>query len=155
AFGAWFHQGQICMTTGTVLAHEKIAAALSGKLVAKAEHLPVGDPASGNVALGPIISRSQVERIHGIVRDTVGAGAKLAAGGSSDGPFYRPTVLTGVTPDMRAFREEVFGPVVSIITFGDDDEAVALATDNEYGLSAGVFSASIGRAMAIGNRLQT
>jgi len=155
AFGAWFHQGQICMTTGTVLAHEKIAKALSDKLAAKAEHLPVGDPASGRVALGPIISRNQVERIHGIVRDTVEAGAKLAAGGTSDGPFYRPTVLTGVKPDMRAFREEVFGPVASIVTFADDDEAVALANDSEYGLSAGVFSASVSRALAIGNRLHT
>jgi benzaldehyde dehydrogenase (NAD) len=155
AFGAWFHQGQICMTTGTVLAHEKIAAALTEKLVAKAEHLPVGDPASGQVALGPVINQGQVERIHSIVTNTVAAGATLAAGGTFEGPYYRPTVLTGVTPAMRSFREEVFGPVASIVTFGSDDEAVALANDNEYGLSAGVFSASIARAMAIGNRLQT
>jgi len=155
AFGAWFHQGQICMTTGTVLAHEKIAEALTEKLVAKATHLPVGDPASGQVALGPIINRSQVERIHRIVTDTVAAGATLAAGGAFEGPYYRPTVLTGVKPGMRSFKEEVFGPVASIVTFSSDDEAVALATDNEYGLSAGVFSASVGRAMVIGNRLQT
>jgi benzaldehyde dehydrogenase (NAD) len=155
AFGAWFHQGQICMTTGTVLAHEKIAAALTEKLVAKASHLPVGDPASGQVALGPVISRSQIDRIHGIVTDTVAAGATLAAGGAFEGPYYRPTVLTGVKPGMRSFREEVFGPVASIVTFASDDDAVALANDNEYGLSAGVFSASVGRAMEIGNRLQT
>jgi benzaldehyde dehydrogenase (NAD) len=155
AFGAWFHQGQICMTTGTVLVHEKIAAALTEKLVAKAVHLPVGDPASGQVALGPVISENQIERIHSIVTDTVSAGATLAAGGTFEGPYYRPTVLTGVKPGMRSFREEVFGPVASIVTFGSDDEAVALANDNEYGLSAGVFSASVGRAMAIGNRLQT
>jgi benzaldehyde dehydrogenase (NAD) len=154
AFGAWFHQGQICMTTGRVLAQEKIVAPLTEKLVAKAKHLPVGDPL-GQVALGPVITRAQVERIHGIVADTVAAGATLAAGGTFDGPFYRPTVLTGVKPGMRAFEEEVFGPVAAITAFASDDEAVALANDNEYGLSAGVFSASVGRALALGNRLNT
>jgi len=155
AFGAWFHQGQICMTTGLVLVHQSVVEALTDKIVAKAKHLPVGDPTSGQVALGPIISRGQIERIHGIVKDSVSSGATLAAGGSFDGPFYRPTVLTGVKPGMRAFDEEVFGPVVSIVVFDTDDEAVALANHNEYGLAAGVFSASIGRALAIGNRLRT
>lgn len=154
AFGAWFHQGQICMTTGLVLAHESIVEKLVDKLVAKATHLPVGDPL-GQVALGPIINKKQVERIHGIVTDTVKAGAKLAAGGTFDGPYYKPTVLTGVKPGMRAFEEEVFGPVAAIASFKTDDEAVALATANEYGLSAGVFSASVGRALAVGNRLNT
>ena len=93
------------MTTGLVIAHEKIADALTEKLVAKAKHLPVGDPTSGQVALGPVISRSQVDRIHGIVKDTVAAGAKLNAGGTFDGPFYRPTVLSGVKPGML----EVYG----------------------------------------------
>jgi benzaldehyde dehydrogenase (NAD) len=155
AFGAWFHQGQICMTTGLVIAHEKIVDALTEKLVAKAKHLPVGDPTSGQVALGPVISRSQVDRIHGIVKDTVAAGATLSAGGTFDGPFYRPTVLSGVKPGMRAFDEEVFGPVAAITPFASEDEAVALANSNEYGLSAGVFSQSVGRALALGNRLRT
>ena len=86
--------------------------------MAKAKHLPVGDPL-GQVALGPVISRAQVERIHSIVKDSVAAGAKLAAGGTFDGPFYRPTVLTGVKPGMRAFDEEVFifGGVVGGVTF--------------------------------------
>jgi len=154
AFGAWFHQGQICMTTGRILANDRIAAPLTEKLVAKAKHLPVGDPL-GQVALGPVISRAQVERIHSIVKDTVAAGAKLAAGGTFDGPFYRPTVLTGVKPGMRAFEEEVFGPVAAITSFSSDDEAVELANRSEYGLSAGVFSADVGRAIAVGNRLNT
>src|SRR6266536_1838692 len=155
AFGAWFLQGQISMTTGLVIAHEKIADALTEKLVAKAKHLPVGDPTSGQVALGPVISRAQVDRIHGIVKDTVAAGAKLSAGGTFDGPFYRPTVLSGVKPGMRAFDEEVFGPVAAITSFATEDEAVELANSNEYGLSAGVFSKSVGRALALGNRLRT
>src|SRR5271169_5070493 len=141
AFGAWFHQGQI-------------GAPLTKKLVEKAQHLPVGDPMT-QVALGPIINRAQVERIHAIVKDTVAAGATLAAGGTFDGPFYRPTVLTGVKPGMRAFDEEVFGPVASITSFSTEDEAVALANQGEYGLSAGVFSADVGRAIAVGNRLDT
>src|SRR5215470_7231857 len=155
AFGAWFHQGQICMTTGLVIAHQKIADTLTEKLVAKAKHLPVGDPTSGQGALGPGISRNQVDRIHGIVKDTVAAGATINAGGTFDGPFYRPTVLSGVKPGMRAFDEEVFGPVAAITTFATEDEAVELANSNEYGLSAGVFSQSVGRALALGNRLRT
>ena len=154
AFGSWFHQGQICMTTGLVLARDAIVAPLTEKLVEKAQHLPVGDPL-GQVALGPIISRAQAERIDGIVKDTVAAGATLAAGGTFEGPFYRPTVLTGVKPGMRAFDEEVFGPVASIAAFSTEDEAVALANQSEYGLSAGVFSADVGRAIAVGNRLNT
>ncbi len=154
AFGAWFHQGQICMTTGRVLVSGKIAAPLTERLVAKAGHLPVGDPL-GQVALGPVISRAQAERIDGIVKDSVAAGAKLEAGGTFDGPFYRPTVLSGVKPGMRAFEEEIFGPVAAITTFSTDDEAVALANNTDYGLSAGVFSADVGRAIAIGNRLNT
>ena len=142
------------MTTGRVLVNGKIAAPLTERLVAKAEHLPVGDPL-GQVALGPVISRAQAERIDGIVKDTVAAGAKLEAGGTFDGPFYRPTVLSGVKPGMRAFEEEIFGPVAAITTFSTDDEAVALANDSDYGLSAGVFSADVGRAIAIGNRLNT
>jgi benzaldehyde dehydrogenase (NAD) len=152
AFGAWFHQGQICMTTGRVLARDKIAAPLTKKLVDKAQHLPVGEPMS-QVALGPVINRAQVERIHAIVKDTVAAGATLSAGGTFDGPFYRPTVLTGVKPGMRAFDEEVFGPVAAITSFSSEDEAVVLANQSEYGLSAGVFSADVGRAIAVGNRL--
>jgi benzaldehyde dehydrogenase (NAD) len=154
AFGAWFHQGQICMTTGRVLANAKVAAPLTDKLAAKATHLPVGDPL-GQVALGPVISRAQIDRIHAIVKDTVAAGAKLEAGGTFDGPFYRPTVLSGVKPGMRAFDEEVFGPVAAVTSFSTDDAAVALANNSEYGLSAGVFSADVGRAVGIGNRLNS
>jgi benzaldehyde dehydrogenase (NAD) len=154
AFGAWFHQGQICMTTGRILAKDKIAASLTAKLVAKANHLPVGDPL-GQVALGPVITKAQVQRIDAIVKESVAAGAKLEAGGTYEGPFYKPTVLTGVKPGMRAFEEEIFGPVAAITSVASDDEAVTLANQNEYGLSAGVFSADVGRALAVGNRLNT
>lgn len=155
AFGAWLHQGQICMTTGRILVSEKIAKALVERLVEKANHLPVGDPMSGQVALGPIINERQIQRIHALVQDTVAAGAELKAGGRFEQLFYRPTVLAGVLPGMRAFDEEIFGPVASVTTFKNDDEAIALANRTEYGLSAAVISRSVGRALAIGNRLNT
>ena len=153
AWGAYFHQGQICMATGRVLVHESVAGELTARLVDKARHLPVGDPASGQVALGPLINAQQLQRVHGIVQDTLKAGARLEAGGSYEGLFYRPTVLSAVMPGMRAFEEEVFGPVANIVTFKTDDEAVALANSTSFGLSAGVISASVGRAMALGEQL--
>ena len=155
AWGSYLHQGQICMTTGLILAHEKIAAKLTELMVAKATHLPVGDPASQQVALGPLISERQRDRVHGIVQDSVQQGAHLAAGGTYDRLFYKPTVLTGVKPGMRAFEEEVFGPVASIVSFSSEDEAVELANRTEYGLSLGVISSSVGRAMALANRIPT
>jgi benzaldehyde dehydrogenase (NAD) len=154
AWGAWLHQGQICMASGRVLVHEAVAPALIERLVAKATHMPVGDPKTGQVALGPMINARQVARAHAIVHDSVKAGARLEAGGTHDGLFFKPTVLSGVKPGMRAFAEEVFGPVANITTFTTDDEAVALANDTEYGLAAGVISSSIARAMAIGDRLK-
>lgn len=155
AWGAYFHQGQVCMSTGRVLVHEKIAAELTQRVVAKANHLPVGDPATGQVALGPLINERQRDRVHAIVQDAVREGAKLEAGGTFDRLFYKPTVLSAVRPTMRAFREEVFGPVANIVTFKTDDEAIALANDTDYGLSGAIISKSIGRAMALGDRLHT
>jgi len=153
AWGAYLHQGQICMATGRVLVHSSIADALTQRLVEKANHLPVGDPARAHVALGPLINEKQRDRVHAIVTQAVAEGAKLAAGGTYEGLFYKPTVLTEVRPSMRTFREEVFGPVANVVRFDSDQQAIALANDTEYGLSAGVLSKSIGRAMAIADRL--
>ncbi|WCE05559.1 benzaldehyde dehydrogenase [Pseudoxanthomonas sp. JBR18] len=155
AFGAYFHQGQICMATGRVLVQRSIAAELTRRLAEKARHLPVGDPATGQVALGPIIDQRQLQHVKDIVDASVAAGAVVEAGGTHEGLFYAATVLSNVTPGMRAFDEEVFGPVANIISFDSDDQAVELANATEYGLSAGVISASVGRAMAIGERLHT
>jgi len=155
AWGAWLHQGQICMAAGRILVQDSVAPELTRILAEKAQHLPVGDPAKEQVALGPIINSKQLQRVHGIVSDSVAAGARLEAGGSYEGLFYRPTVLSGVKPGMRAFDEEIFGPVVNISTFASDDEAVQLANETSYGLAAGVISKSVGRAMALGGRLST
>lgn len=152
AWGAYLHQGQICMASGRILVHEKVATELTARLVAKAAHMPVGNPVD-QVALGPIIDTRQRERVHAIVQDTIKEGGRLEVGGSHDGNFYRPTVLSGVRPGMRAYRDEFFGPVASVITFRSDDEAIELANDTEGCLAAGVISRSVGRAMAIAERL--
>jgi benzaldehyde dehydrogenase (NAD) len=154
AFGAYLHQGQICMASGRILVQDTIAAGFSEKIAAKAANISVGDPSAGAVALGPLITESQRDRAHGIVQDSITAGARLLAGGTYDRLFYRPTVLAGVQPGMRAFDEEIFGPVVSITEFKTDDEAVALANRTEYGLAAGIISPSLDRALGIGNRLR-
>lgn len=154
AWGAWLHQGQICMASNRILVHEAIAEAFTARLVAKAEHLPVGDGATGQVALGPLIDARQCERVHAVVQASVAAGARLLAGGRHDGLFYRPTVLADVKPGMRCVDEEIFGPVANLMRFRDDDEVIGLANDSQGGLAAGVISRSLGRASAIGRRLR-
>jgi benzaldehyde dehydrogenase (NAD) len=154
AWGAWLHQGQICMASNRLFVHERLYDAVAERLVAKAARLPVGDGARGQVALGPLIDARQRDRVHSAVQASVAAGARLAAGGEGDGLFYRPTVLTEVRPGMACFDHEVFGPVASLVRFGCDDEAVALANHGDGGLAAGVISPSLARAMAIGRRLR-
>lgn len=154
AWGAWLHQGQICMASNRVLVHESIAEAITQRLVAKATHLPVGDGASGQVALGPLIDERQRDRVHATVQASVKAGARLLAGGNYDRLFYKPTVLAGVKPGMKSFDDETFGPVVNLVTFKTDEEAVALANAGHGGLAAAVISRSVGRAMAIGQQLR-
>ena len=155
AWGAYFHQGQICMASNRILVHESMAAELTRRLIAKATHLPMGNGASGQVALGPLIDARQRDRVHALVQDSVKAGAKLEAGGAFDGLFYKPTVLTGVKAGMRVYDEETFGPVANIITYKTDAEAIALANNNTGSLSSAVISRSVGRAMAVGQQLKS
>lgn len=152
AFGSFLHQGQICMTTGRHLVHESLHDGYVAALAEKADHLPVGDPATAQVALGPIIDRGQLEHIDRLVQDTVTAGARLAAGGTSEGLFYRPTVLAEVHPSMPAYAEEVFGPVAPVVPFASLDEAIALAGASEYGLSLGILG-DVGTAMQIADAI--
>ena len=155
AWGAYLHQGQICMATGRVYAHRSVARELIERLVEKAKRLPVGDPTTGKVALGPLISARQLERVDGIVKDALAKGAVLRAGGTYEGLFYRPTVLEEVRPGMRVYEEEVFGPVVSVTPFDSDEEAIALNNGTQYGLSAGVITQSLERAMNFTAKLRT
>jgi benzaldehyde dehydrogenase (NAD) len=153
AWGSFLHQGQICMTTGRHLVHERVAAAYVDRLAAKAEHLPVGNPAAEQVALGPVIDQGQRDRIHELVTASVDAGARLAAGGSYDRLFYRPTVLAEVTADMPAYASEVFGPVAPVMTFATPEEAARLAADSEYGLSLGILTGDVMKALDMAARI--
>ncbi|MYN16414.1 aldehyde dehydrogenase family protein [Rugamonas sp. FT107W] len=153
AWGAYLHQGQICMASGRILLQRGIAAAVIERLVAKAGQLPVGDPMSGTVALGPLINARQVQRVHSIVQDSVAAGATLLAGGTYENQFYQPTVLTGVRPGMRCFEEELFGPVASVTVFDTDQEAIALASATTGCLALGVITPTLARAMFIVDRV--
>jgi len=152
AFGSFMHQGQICMTTGRQLVHDSLHDAYVDALSATADHLPVGDPASGQVALGPIIDKAQLDKVDGIVQKTVASGARLAAGGTYEGLFYRPTVLAEVSRDMTAWQAEIFGPVAPVLPFGSIDEAIKIARDAEYGLSLGILG-DIGQAMQIADAI--
>ena len=154
AWGCFLHQGQICMSTGLILVAEKHADAIASRLAARAGYLVAGDPSTDQVALGPIISDAQVERIQGIVDDAVAKGAKLLAGGKASGRFYPATVLFGIERGMRAFEEEIFGPVACIAPFRDEEAAISLVNSSEYGLAAGVISASVDRARSVGERLE-
>jgi benzaldehyde dehydrogenase (NAD) len=155
AWGSWFHQGQICMTTGRHLVHERIYDEFVERLADKAAKLPVGDPAREQVALGPIIDAGQRDKIHDIVTSSVGDGVRLAAGGEFDRLFYRPTVLAGVDANTPAFAQEIFGPVAPVARFGSLDEAVALATASEYGLSLGIVTRDAMRGVELADRIPT
>src|SRR6478609_1270821 len=155
AWGSFLHQGQICMTTGRHLVHEAVYDDYVARLAAKAEHLPVGDPASGQVALGPIIDERQRDKVHGLVTASVDAGARLAAGGTYEGLFYRPTVLADVAPAMPAYANEVFGPVAPVVRFSTADEAAKLAGDSEYGLSLGILTRDVMRGLDLARKIPT
>lgn len=154
-WGSLAHNGQICMAAGRHLVHEAVAEEYTALLAERAAALVVGDPADRDTVIGPLINARQVERVHGIVTDTIAAGARLRTGGAHDGRYYRPTVLDRVGPGTRAFAEEIFGPVMPVTTFRDDDEAVELATASEYALSGAVHTRSIERGLALSERLGT
>ncbi|MFF5988323.1 benzaldehyde dehydrogenase [Prauserella flavalba] len=155
AAGSFLHQGQVCMTTGRHLVHESRYDEYVAKLAAKADALPVGDPMTGQVALGPIIDRNQLDRIHALVTASVEAGARLAAGGTHEGLFYRPTVLADVPTTAPAYAHEVFGPVAPVVPFSTVPEAVALAADSEYGLSLGIFTRDVGKGLELAEAVPT
>jgi aldehyde dehydrogenase (NAD+) len=120
--------------------------------------LPMGGSDDPNSVLGPLISEKQRQRVAGIVNDGVAAGAKVITGGKPmdrRGYFYEATIITNTTPDMRLIREEIFGPVGSVIPFDDEDEAIAAANDTEFGLVSYVFTGDVKRALRVCERLET
>lgn len=154
-WGAFLHQGQICMTVGRHIVHESVFDEYVAKLAAKAESMHVGDPAAGQVHLGPLIDEVQRDRVHTLVQDAVAQGAELKAGGTYDQLFYRPTVLANTPRDAAAYCDEVFGPVASVVSFSTDDEAVELATESDYGLSLGIVTADVFGGLELARRIPT
>jgi benzaldehyde dehydrogenase (NAD) len=155
AWGAFLHQGQVCMTAGRHIVLESVADEYLERLSKRAEQLPVGDPFTEQVALGPLINAEQLANVDRIVSESVSAGAEVRTGATHDRLFYRPTVLAGVTTAMAAFREEIFGPVAPVIVVRDQDEAIAVANDTEYGLVAAVQTGSVSRGNEVARQLRT
>ncbi|QNP74330.1 benzaldehyde dehydrogenase [Streptomyces roseirectus] len=155
AWGSFFHQGQICMTTGRHLVHRSLYDEYVDRLAAKADSLAVGDPHRERVHLGPLIDDGQLAKVHGLVTASTAAGAKLAAGGTHEGRFYRPTVLADTGDTTPAYTDEVFGPVAPVRPFDSDEEAVALAGASTYGLSLGIVTPDVTRGLDLAARIPT
>ncbi len=155
AFGAFANSGQICMSTERIVVDERIADAFVARLAAKARALPVGDPREGPVVLGSVVDMATVHRCNEMIDDALAKGATLLCGGKATNTLMPATLLDRVTPDMRIYTEETFGPVKAIVRVAGEDEAVACANDNAYGLAAAVIGADVARALRVAGRIQS
>ena len=153
AFAAFFHSGQICMNARKVLVERPVYDAFITRLTARAQALPAGDPANPGTVIGPLITPAALARVASDVDEAVAAGAKVLAGGSADGPCYRPTILADVPAGARIHSEETFGPVLVAQPVQDADEAVAIANSTRYGLSAGLITSDNQRGFALARRI--
>ncbi|MDF0606143.1 aldehyde dehydrogenase [Neisseriaceae bacterium TC5R-5] len=155
AFGAFSNSGQVCMSTEKLIVDNRIADDFIGKLVAKARSLSVGDPRTESVALGAVIDISTVEHCNELIDDALAKGATLLCGGKVNSTLMPATLLDHVTPQMRLYHEETFAPVKGIVRVKGEEEAIAHANDNPYGLSSAVFSRDLARALTLSKQLQT
>jgi acyl-CoA reductase-like NAD-dependent aldehyde dehydrogenase len=155
AFGAFVNQGQVCMSTERIVIHRVVADEFLSRFAEKTASLKVGDPRVDGVTIGSLAGTEAAARVEELVNDALGKGAKVVAGGKREGTIMHPTILDAVTPNMRIYYEESFGPSVSVIRVADDEEAIRVANDTEYGLTASVFSRNISRALGIARRLQS
>lgn len=161
-FGAFWTNGQICSATSRLLVHEDVAPAFLQHLKKRAEAINVCDPLTPGCRLGPVVSEGQYRKILGYIESAKAEGATLLTGGgrppslppASGGYFVAPTVFQGVTPAMRVWREEIFGPVLSVATFRTEAEAIAMANDSEYGLAGAVISADLERCRRVSEALE-
>ncbi|MEO0912947.1 MAG: aldehyde dehydrogenase family protein [Pseudomonadota bacterium] len=159
-FGVYFNAGECCNSGSRIIVHEDVAAALTEKIVALSRKVPFGDPLNPATKVGAIISAEHQTRIDRYVKDAAASGAEILLGGAAisidglRGQFYGPTIVAGVTEDMPIATEEVFGPVLSVLTFTTFDEAIALANGASYGLSAGVWSTNVDTCLAFVRRAE-
>ena len=152
------NNGQFCLAASRVLIDEKIAVEVTAKVIEKAQKIKVGDPLDATSNVGPIISRKQLDRVLSYIEIGKAEGAELAAGGNrigDQGYFLEPTVFTKMTPQMRIWREEIFGPVVGITTFSSEEEAIHLANDSDYGLGAYFWTNDLNRMHRVSNAMDS
>ena len=156
AFGAFMNQGQICMSTERIIVVDAVADEFAARFKAKVASMAVGDPREGTTPLGAVVDKRTVECVSGLIEDALASGAEQLTGGETTQNVLMPAhVIDKVTPEMRLFREESFGPVVAIIRARDEEQAIELANDTEYGLSASVFTRDIARGLKIARRIQS
>ncbi|MFJ8859005.1 aldehyde dehydrogenase family protein [Streptomyces sp. NPDC102451] len=154
SWGSFLHQGQICMAARRHLVHRDVVESYTEALARRAAALRIGDPYRTDAQIGPVIDRGQLTRIATAVEDAVAQGARLVTGGTAQGQFFPPTVLADVTPKMSVFHAEVFGPVATVTSFADEEEAVELANTSDYGLTAAVYTSDAEQGRALASRLR-
>ena len=155
-FGSFMHQGQICMSVEKILVQESIMQEFLERFKDRASRLKVGDPTKElDHIIGPLINDRQVIKVKSQIDDAVAKGGKIVLGGKVEGRYVEPTIITDVTSDMTLYQDETFGPVVSVIPFSTDEEAIAIANDTEYGLSSGVITKDEYRGLEIAQKLET
>ncbi|MEP7221834.1 MAG: aldehyde dehydrogenase [Novosphingobium sp.] len=155
AFGAFMNQGQICMSTERIIVVEAIADAFAEKFAAKARSMVTGDPREGTAPLGAVSDMKSVTHVNALIGDAVSKGAKLLAGGPADSVLMSATVVDEVVPGMDIYREESFGPVVAIIRAKDEADAVRIANDSDFGLSAAVFTRDTARGLGVARQIRS
>ena len=155
AFGAFMNQGQICMSTERLVVVDAVADVFAEKLTAKVKSLTTSDPREGKSPLGAVVDLSAVERVNSLIENAVELGATLLTGGVADSVLMPATLIDGVTSEMRIYRDESFGPVVSMIRAKDEADAIQIANDSEFGLSAAVFTADTARGLKVARKIKS
>jgi benzaldehyde dehydrogenase (NAD) len=155
AFGAYMNQGQICMSTERLIVTPGIAGELVKKLAAKVNTIKAAPPEKQSEILGAVVNQAALDRLNRLIADAEKKGATILAGGESDTVLMNATLIDGVTRSMQVYKEESFGPLLSIIRAQDDEDAIRIANDSDYGLSAAIFSQDYNRAMAFSKRIDS
>ena len=155
AFGAFLHQGQICMSARKIIVERPIAEEFTARLAAKTKTLKAGDPNEHDTVIGPLINEAALQMVKERVQDAVAKGAKVLAGGEADGPCFQATLITDVPADSEFAKHETFGPVLAIEVVDSAEEAVARANATSYGLSAGILTADTDRGFALAQQLES